>query len=110
PSGSVAEDVGRRRPGAVGTRPDRPGGFGRAQDAEGNCFGQAGGARMGGPLADRIGRDPGEARRRMRIAEKEWLFWTEALTVTGSALPLVLPRALVIGLFATLVTAVDRNV
>src|SRR5215217_5048511 len=46
----------------------------------------------------------------MRFAQKEWLFWTETLTTTGSALPLVLPRALVFGLFAALVTAIDLHV
>src|SRR5947209_4048586 len=46
----------------------------------------------------------------MKLARGDWPFWTEALTVGGSALPLVLPRALVIGLFAALVTAVDLNV
>ena len=43
----------------------------------------------------------------MKFAEKERLFWSEALTIRGSALPLILPRALVIGLFALVVTVVD---
>jgi ion channel-forming bestrophin family protein len=42
----------------------------------------------------------------MKFLEKERLFWTEALTVTGSALPLVTPRALLFGVFALAVTAV----
>ena len=45
----------------------------------------------------------------MRLPRHERLFWSEAFAVTGSAMPLVLPRALLIGVFATLVTAVDRN-
>jgi putative membrane protein len=46
----------------------------------------------------------------MKFAEKERLFWTEALTVGGSALPLVMPRALLFGLFALLITAVHIDV
>ncbi len=42
----------------------------------------------------------------MSFLRKERLFWTEALTVAGSSLPLVLPRALVFALFALAVTAV----
>jgi putative membrane protein len=45
----------------------------------------------------------------MRFAEKERLFWAEVLTIAGSALPLVMPRGLLIGLFALVVTAVDRS-
>lgn len=45
----------------------------------------------------------------MNFQEKERRFWAEALTIVGSALPLVLPRALLFGLFALVVTAVDRN-
>ncbi len=37
---------------------------------------------------------------------KEGLFWTDTWTVTGSALPLVLPRGLLFGLFALAVTAI----
>jgi putative membrane protein len=43
----------------------------------------------------------------MKFVEKERLFWAEAMTIVGSALPLVMPRAAVIGLFALLVTAID---
>ena len=42
----------------------------------------------------------------MRFLEKERLFWTEALTIAGSASPLVLPRALLFGLLALAVTVV----
>jgi ion channel-forming bestrophin family protein len=42
----------------------------------------------------------------MKFLEKERLFWAEALAVVGSALPLVLPRALVFGLLALAATAV----
>lgn len=45
----------------------------------------------------------------MGFLKKERLFWTEALTVAGSALPLVMPRALLFGLFALAVTAVDLS-
>jgi putative membrane protein len=45
----------------------------------------------------------------MNYAEKERLFWSEALTINGSALPLIVPRALLIGLFALVVTAVDLD-
>ncbi len=45
----------------------------------------------------------------MGFLKKERLFWTEALTIAGSALPLVMPRALLFGLFALAVTAVDLN-
>ena len=43
----------------------------------------------------------------MKFAEKERLFWAEVLTIRGSASPLIVPRALLIGLFALIVTAVD---
>jgi putative membrane protein len=46
---------------------------------------------------------------RKRFVRAEIQFWHEALMISGSALPLVLPRALVIGLFALAVTAIDRN-
>ena len=42
----------------------------------------------------------------MRFMAKERLFWAEVLTIRGSASPLIMPRALLIGLFALLVTAV----
>jgi putative membrane protein len=45
----------------------------------------------------------------MKFAEKERLFWSEALTIRGSALPLVVPRALLIGLFALVVTVIDLD-
>jgi putative membrane protein len=45
----------------------------------------------------------------MKLLEKERLFWAEALTIAGSALPLILPRTLLLGLYATAVTAVDLN-
>jgi putative membrane protein len=45
----------------------------------------------------------------MKFMEKERRFWAEALTVAGSAMPLVMPRALLFGLFALAVTAVDLN-
>jgi putative membrane protein len=40
----------------------------------------------------------------MKFLEKERLFWAEALTIAGSALPLILPRSLLFGLFALAVT------
>jgi ion channel-forming bestrophin family protein len=43
----------------------------------------------------------------MSFMTKERLFWAEALTIAGSALPLVMPRALLFGVFALVVTAVD---
>lgn len=42
----------------------------------------------------------------MSFLSKERLFWIEALTVGGSSLPLVLPRALLFALFALVVTVV----
>jgi putative membrane protein len=42
----------------------------------------------------------------MNFAEKERLFWSEAFAIVGSALPLVLSRTLLFGLFAALVTEV----
>ena len=45
----------------------------------------------------------------MRFVEKERRFWGDALAIAGSALPLVLPRALFFGLFALIVTAVDLS-
>jgi ion channel-forming bestrophin family protein len=42
----------------------------------------------------------------MSFLRKEQLFWTEALALAGSALPMILPRALLFGLFALAVTAV----
>jgi putative membrane protein len=45
----------------------------------------------------------------MKFADKERLFWTEVFNLRESAMPLILPRALLIGLFALLVTAIDRN-
>ncbi len=45
----------------------------------------------------------------MKLPRKELEFWAEAFGFAGSALPLILPRALLIGLFALLVTAVDRH-
>ena len=45
----------------------------------------------------------------MKFLDKERRFWAEALAVTGSALPLVLPRALLFGVFALVVTAVDLS-
>src|SRR5262249_32121938 len=45
----------------------------------------------------------------MKFVEKERLFWAETLAIAGSALPLVLPRALLFGLYALVVTAVDLN-
>jgi putative membrane protein len=45
----------------------------------------------------------------MKFAEKERLFWSEALTIRGSALPLIVPRALLIGLFALVITAIDLD-
>lgn len=42
----------------------------------------------------------------MSFPRKERLFWTDALTVAGSSLPLVLPRALLFALFALAVTVV----
>jgi putative membrane protein len=40
---------------------------------------------------------------------KERRFWAEAVAIAGSATPLILPRALLFGLFAVVVTAVDLN-
>jgi putative membrane protein len=45
----------------------------------------------------------------MKFWAKEYLFWTEMLTMGGSALPLILPRALLIELFALVVTIIDRS-
>jgi putative membrane protein len=45
----------------------------------------------------------------MKFLEKERLFWTEALTIAGSALPLVLPRALLFGLFALAITVIHLD-
>ncbi len=45
----------------------------------------------------------------MGFLKKERRFWAEALAVAGSALPLVMPRALLFGLFALAVTAIDLN-
>lgn len=45
----------------------------------------------------------------MRPPRQELDFWAEAFGVAGSALPLVLPRALLIAAFALVVTAVDRH-
>jgi putative membrane protein len=45
----------------------------------------------------------------MSFMEKERRFWAEALTIVGSAIPLVMPRALLFGLFALVVTAVDLS-
>ncbi len=45
----------------------------------------------------------------VKFREKERLFWTEALTIAGSALPLVLPRSLVFGLFALAVAAIHLD-
>jgi ion channel-forming bestrophin family protein len=42
----------------------------------------------------------------MSFLKKEREFWSEALTIAGSALPMILPRALLFGLFALAVTAV----
>ena len=42
----------------------------------------------------------------MSFLEKERQFWAEALAIAGSALPMILPRALLFGLFALAVTAV----
>jgi ion channel-forming bestrophin family protein len=42
----------------------------------------------------------------MSFLRKEQQFWTEALAIAGSALPMILPRALLFGLFALAVTAV----
>ncbi len=42
----------------------------------------------------------------MKFLQKERLFWAEALTIAGSSMPLILPRALLFGLFALAVTAV----
>jgi hypothetical protein len=43
----------------------------------------------------------------MGFLDKERRFWAEAPAVAGSALPVVLPRATLFGLFAPAVTAVD---
>lgn len=43
------------------------------------------------------------------MIEAEEQFWVEAFRVRGSVLLLILPRAVAIALFATIVTAVDRN-
>jgi putative membrane protein len=45
----------------------------------------------------------------MRFLERERRFWAEALAIAGSALPMVLPRALLFGLFSLAVTAVDLS-
>lgn len=45
----------------------------------------------------------------MDFWQKERRFWAEALAVSGSALPLVLPRALSFGLFALAVTSIDLS-
>jgi putative membrane protein len=45
----------------------------------------------------------------MKFLQKERLFWAEALTIAGSALPLVMPRALLFGVFAMAITAVDLS-
>jgi len=45
----------------------------------------------------------------MKLPRREPQFWSEAFTFQGSATPLVLPRAVLIGLFALIVTAIDRN-
>src|SRR5262249_39832834 len=45
----------------------------------------------------------------MNFAQKERLVWSEALMINGSALPLIVPRALLIGLFALVVTAIDLD-
>ena len=45
----------------------------------------------------------------MPIAADDENFWSEAFQMSGSAIPLILPRALWVGVFALLVTAVDRN-
>jgi putative membrane protein len=42
----------------------------------------------------------------MSFLKKEREFWTEALAIGGSALPMILPRALLFGLFALAATAV----
>jgi ion channel-forming bestrophin family protein len=43
----------------------------------------------------------------MKFLAKERRFWAEALAIAGSATPLILPRALLISLYALAVTAVD---
>jgi putative membrane protein len=45
----------------------------------------------------------------MGIMSKEPQFWADAFRLSGSATPLVLPRAAFVALFAVVVTAVDRN-
>lgn len=45
----------------------------------------------------------------MKLARKEPQFWAEAFYFQGSATPLVLPRAVLVTLFALIVTAIDRN-
>lgn len=45
----------------------------------------------------------------MRLARKDQLFWAEMWNFSGSALPLIVGRALLMGLLALLVTVIDRN-
>ena len=45
----------------------------------------------------------------MGFLAKERRFWADAVAIAGSATPLILPRALLFGLFALVVTAVDLN-
>jgi ion channel-forming bestrophin family protein len=46
----------------------------------------------------------------MGFLQKEQRFWAEALTIAGSATPLILPRALLFGLFALVVTVIHFDV
>ena len=46
----------------------------------------------------------------MKFLASERQFWAEALAIAGSALPLILARALLFGLYALVVTAIDLNV
>ena len=45
----------------------------------------------------------------MKLPSGEPQFWVDAFRLQGSATPLILPRAVLIGLFALVVTAIDRN-
>jgi ion channel-forming bestrophin family protein len=47
---------------------------------------------------------------RKAIVDDAVEFWTESTSLTGSATPYVVSRVLVFGAFATLVTAIDRNI
>jgi len=68
-------------------------------------------AHAGGAIADRIADVPAKRPRcaDMKFLEKERRFWAEALAIAGSATPLILPRALLFGLYALAVTVVDLS-